>query len=201
MRLHHIPLARLHAHPLNSNVMAAAAMDKLVRHIERTGSYQPLIVRPRPRHGEDEEFEIMDGHHRCEVLRRLGHAAAACVVWDVDDEAAMLLLSSLNRLHGQDDPRRRGELLRRLREQAGDRSAELMKLLPDSSQRLARLCEMRQPPAPRPPRELGDMAAHVHFFLTGEQRRRLDAALKQIGGRREDALMSLVTQPREGATT
>ena len=38
-----------------------------------------------------------------EALRRLGRASARCEVWAVDDDEAMLLLATLNRLQGRDD--------------------------------------------------------------------------------------------------
>src|SRR5262245_14781034 len=123
-----IPLDQLDSHPDNANVMPAALFRKLVRHIETGGRYPPLIVRPAPDssdvvqnvshdvshdHHRTPRYQILDGHHRAKALRQLGRESAECMVWDVDDEQADLLLLTLNRLHGEDDPQRRGALLER----------------------------------------------------------------------------------------
>ena len=44
-----LPLHRLRAHPANPNRISNAAFNKLVRHIERTGQYEPLVVRIHPK--------------------------------------------------------------------------------------------------------------------------------------------------------
>ena len=46
MTLQWIPLGVLEPHPENSNRMPAHLMEKLKAHIERTGLYEPLVVRP-----------------------------------------------------------------------------------------------------------------------------------------------------------
>ncbi len=194
-----LSLDALHAHPANANVMSRDVAAKLMRHIRRSGCYPPLIVRPRPAgEGPRPEFELLDGHQRLAVLRRLKHVTAHCVVWDVDDQEALLLLATLNRLHGDDDPRLRGELLRRLSAELG--AGRLPAMLPDTQAQLARLTRLSaQPPAPSPPQELARMPMAVHFFLLPDQRRRLEAALRRIGGGREAALMRLVEAAAAGA--
>jgi hypothetical protein len=190
----HIPLTSLHPHPLNSNVLPGEKLDKLARHIESTGRYPPLIVRPL-----GDGYQLLDGHHRARVLQRLGHITARCDVWEVDDEQALLLLATLNRLSGADDPHRRATLVAELAEQVGKAVHELDDWLPDRAADLDRLIKLQEPPpAPAPPVDLADMPRAVTFFLTGDQRRRLDAALKQIGGDRAAALMQLLpSQPAE----
>ena len=107
-----IPLDDLVAHPLNSNVMPPEYREKLVAHIRRTGRYPFLVVRAHPT--EPGKYQVLDGHHRVGVLRELGHTEARCDVWDVDDREAKLLLGTLNRLEGQDQPLRRAQLLHEL---------------------------------------------------------------------------------------
>ena len=102
-------LERLVPHPLNANEMAPDRQAKLRNNIRRTGNYPPVIVRAHPQH--EGCYEILDGHHRVEVLRTLGYDAACCQVWDVDDREAKILLATLNRLQGEDVPIRRAELL------------------------------------------------------------------------------------------
>lgn len=69
-----VALERLHAHPLNPNVMPAEVRAKLARHIERTGLYPPLIVMPDP--DDVGEYRLLDGHQRAQVLADLGHEQA-----------------------------------------------------------------------------------------------------------------------------
>ena len=69
-----ISLGDLHPHPLNANVMPDDLREKLKVHISRTGRYPFIVVRPHPEGGD--QFQILDGHHRVDVLRELGHAEA-----------------------------------------------------------------------------------------------------------------------------
>lgn len=64
--LQDIPIDRLIPHPENSNYMSAEIFGKLRRHIEWTGRYEPLTVRPHPT--LEEEYEILNGHNRLRVL-------------------------------------------------------------------------------------------------------------------------------------
>jgi ParB-like chromosome segregation protein Spo0J len=85
-----IPLDKLLPHPENPNRMAKANFEKLKRHIKQSHNYEPLIVR---RHPEIETaFQIINGHHRAEALKQIGETFADCVQWDIDDDAARLLL-------------------------------------------------------------------------------------------------------------
>ena len=116
-RLLRLPLERLHAHPANANLMGEERLASLARNIAREGRYPPLIVRPHP--DDPGDYQLLDGHQRIEALRVLGHAQATCYVWPCDDETALLLLATLNRLEGDDLPGRRADLI-----------AELSALLP-----------------------------------------------------------------------
>ena len=220
----HISLGQLRAHPMNSNAMGEAMLAKLAAHIERTGWYPPLVVRAwerleacglgpeGPEHPDAADpaalrphasspkplYQVLDGHHRWAALERLGHERAACVVWEADDEEALVLLATLNRLEGRDDPRKRAAVIERLHERLGRSAAELARLLPESGPQVRRHLALRQRmPTPVPPRPLADMPVAVHFFLTGEQKRRLDAALRHLGGTREEALMRMAEERLE----
>ncbi|MFP4144832.1 MAG: ParB/RepB/Spo0J family partition protein [Phycisphaeraceae bacterium] len=182
-------LDQLRPHPANSNRMPEERLAKLARHIGDTGRYPPLIVRPLP--GEPGRYQILDGHHRAQALRRLERTAARCLVWEVDDDDALLLLATLNRLEGSDDPVRRARLVGELHRRRGGKG--LSALLPESSEKLRRLLELeRTPPRPRPPTDLGELPQAVHFFLAADDRQRLEKRLAEIGPTREAALMSLV---------
>lgn len=138
-----VPLDDLRAHPLNSNVMSEDLKEKLKAHIKRTGRYPFLVIRPHP--DEPGKYQVLDGHHRVEVLRELGHPHARCDVWEVNDREAKLLLATLNRLQGQDIPIRRAELLHEL---LGEMSLnDLAGLLPETDKQLEELHALLEFPA------------------------------------------------------
>ena len=110
--------------------MSGEVMGKLRRHIERTGRYEPLVVRPHPAIGG--AFELINGHHRKEVLESLGYAEAQCLVWDLSDAETLMLLATINRLGGEDAPGKRLGLLESLSEAMAASAAELAKFLPES---------------------------------------------------------------------
>ena len=108
-RLLRVPLARLRPHPANANQMSEDRLAALARNIEREGEYPPLVARPHP--DDPHAWQLLDGHQRLEVLRRLGHADALVFAWPCDDATALVLLATLNRLEGSDVPARRAQLL------------------------------------------------------------------------------------------
>ncbi len=138
-----VPLDLLSPHPLNANVMPEELRAKLLAHIRRTGRYPFVVVRPHPE--EPERFEILDGHHRIEILRELGHDEARCDVWQVDDREAKLLLGTLNRLEGQDVPVRRAQLIHELLAELSP--GDLAGLLPETDKQIEELEALLQFPA------------------------------------------------------
>lgn len=128
-RLVRVLLDQLHPHPANANRMSEERLDKLARNLEREGRYPPLVARPHPdRVGE---WQLLDGHQRVEVLRRLGHRDAVVFPWPCDDATALILLATINRLEGEDVPAKRAELLADL---TGLMPAEaLAQLLPEDA--------------------------------------------------------------------
>jgi ParB-like chromosome segregation protein Spo0J len=138
-----IPLDDLVAHPLNSNVMSEDLQAKLRAHIKRTGRYPFLVVRQHP--DEPGKYQVLDGHHRVAILRDLGHTEARCDVWEVNDREARLLLATLNRLSGQDQPRKRAELIHEL---LGEMSLDdLAGLLPENDRQIEELHALLEFPA------------------------------------------------------
>lgn len=185
-----LSLDLLDAHPDNANRMSTEMRTKLVAHIRSTGEYPPIIVRHHP--DRPDRFQILDGHHRVDVLRELGHVEAHCEIWNADDNRAALLLLTLNRLHGEDDPMKRGELLTRLNARMG--MEELTRLLPDTAKQIRALMELTQPPldlAPVP--AIPEMPHAITFFLTGAQRARLTDKLDGISRDRSAALVELLS--------
>lgn len=186
-----LALASLDAHPANANRMAAGLFAKLKLHLERSGEYPPLIVRRHP--ARSDRFEILDGHHRARALRELGYEEARCEIWEVDDDSrAALLLLTLNRLHGEDDPYKRGLLMDVLAHSMDEES--LANLLPDSAEQIRALIDLTRPPPPesalaKPP-DLDQMPRAVTFFLTGPQHDRLTRTLRHVNA--EDRSAALV---------
>ena len=167
-----IPLDKLVEHPGNPNRMSSSTLAKLVRNIERTGRYEPLVVRPRSKRKRC--FEIINGHHRCRALKRLGFKRADVVVWDVDDEQANIYLATLNRLSGSDELAGKIALLKRLTKKMNTR--QLAKLLPQTPGQIKRLVNLRLPNAPaKPPPK--PSANPMIFFVTNKQKATIEGAL------------------------
>ncbi|MHC4265174.1 MAG: ParB/RepB/Spo0J family partition protein [Planctomycetota bacterium] len=134
-----IRLDRLVEHPDNANVQSKVTFGKLVRNIERTGLYEPLVVRPMP--GKDGYYQVINGNLRKRALEKLEYKECDCIVWDIDDEATDLLLLTLNRLGGKDQLDKKLNLLRRLNKNCG--SKKLGKLLPQSMKQIERLVKLK----------------------------------------------------------
>lgn len=112
--------------------MPADRLEKLARNIEREGRDPPLVARPHPE--RDGEWQLLDGHHRAQAPQRLGHVDALVFPWDCDDETALILLATLNRLEGKDVPARRAELLAELT--ALSPAESLAALLPEDTKQI-----------------------------------------------------------------
>jgi ParB/RepB/Spo0J family partition protein len=121
--------------------MIKAKFAKLLRNIEKTGRYEPLVVRPCPR--KPDCFQIINGHHRWRALRELDYKTAEVLVWDVNDQDTDILLATLNRLTGSDVFDKKLALLKRLNKSAFEgRTAQLAKLLPQTANQIKRLTEL-----------------------------------------------------------
>jgi ParB-like chromosome segregation protein Spo0J len=153
-RIQSISLEKLVSHPDNPNRMSKSKYAKLLRNIERTGLYEPLVVRPCPhkscyccakRSPNDGKtcFQIINGHNRWRALRELGYKTAEVIIWDIDDNDTGIMLATLNRLGGSDILDKKMALLRRLNQSAFcGRASELSKLLPQTASQIKRLTEL-----------------------------------------------------------
>jgi len=177
-----VPLDDLLAHPLNSNVMPEDLQEKLRAHIKRTGRYPFLVVRPHPE--ETGKYQVLDGHHRVAILRELGHREARCDVWEVDDREAKLLLATLNRLQGQDQPILRAQLIHEL---LGEMSAaDLAGLLPETDKQLEELHALLEFPADEVAALLEEQAEEaekvlprvMNFVVTPDQEKAIEQAVE-----------------------
>lgn len=168
-RVSTIAIDKLVVHPANANRMSKAGFAKLVRNIERTGRYEPLVVRPN-----GDCFQIINGHHRWRALQQLGYKTADAVVWDVDDHETHILLATLNRLGGSDVLEKKLALLKRLNKRM--KARELAKLLPLRAPQIERLTNLKPPTAPARTRA-GRFAHPLVLFLNDAQQQIVKNAL------------------------
>ena len=173
-KIRHIPLDQLIPHPDNPNRMSRANFSKLMRHIKQAEYYEPLVVRRHPQ--QRGCFQIINGHHRCAALKKLGHPTAQAVVWDVDDEQADILLATLNRLGGRDVLDRKLAILRRLSNKHSAR--DLAKLLPQTKGQLERLTGRIQLSKIQQ-QKARHFAIPLVFFVSEEQQAAIEKALSQ----------------------
>jgi ParB-like chromosome segregation protein Spo0J len=188
--LQDILIDRLVPHPENSNRMSADMLTKLRRHIERTGRYEPLTVRPHP--SLEGKYEVLNGHNRLRVLRAIGRESARCSVWDVDDAQARLYLATLNRLAGSDVPERRATLLESL---LGTFDvAELSTLLPDDRgqieelERLSRLEPEDLVSTSASEKQESQVPVILDFVLEEAQAKEVNLALDMIRASAEERI-------------
>ena len=88
-----LPLSELHpfeGHPFQ--VRDDEEMDKMVDSIKEYGVMTPAIVRPR----RDGGYEIVAGHRRCHASQRAGVDTMPCIVRDIDDDTAIILMVDSN---------------------------------------------------------------------------------------------------------
>jgi len=167
-----IAMDKLVAHPDNPNRQSKVNFTKLLRNIERTGRYEPLLVRPCP--NKPGLYQIINGHHRCHALTRLGHKAADCIVWDIDDQQTDILLATLNRLGGTDQLDKKLKLLKRLKKKLD--TGQLARLIPQTRKQIERLTNLKLPRAPAKI-DVAAFANPLVFFLTDKQKQIVDEAL------------------------
>jgi ParB/RepB/Spo0J family partition protein len=170
-----IALDKLEFHPDNPNKQSKVNFAKLVRNIERTGRYEPLVVRPCP--NSEGRFQIINGHHRCHALTRLGCETADCIVWDINDEETDILLTTLNRLGGSDQLSKKLKLLKRLNRKMA--TGELAKLLPQTAKQIERLTHLKKTAAPAKI-NTNSFANPLVFFVNDTQLEQIEKALSLV---------------------
>ena len=168
-RITSIPIDKLIAHPGGPNRMSKRNFARLVRNIERTGQYEPLVVRQ-----QGDCFQIINGRQRLEVLRQLGYENVDAVVWDVDDVQTNILLCSLNRLKGTDVLGKKLALLERIN--CFMNAREMSKLLPYTRAQIEKLRDIKVPAVPAKV-DAESFAVPVVFFLSAEQQQVITKAL------------------------
>ncbi|MFZ0035693.1 MAG: ParB/RepB/Spo0J family partition protein [Sedimentisphaerales bacterium] len=181
-----IEIEKLVAHPDNPNQQSKVNFSKLVRNIERTGRYEPIVVRPHPQGGDC--FQIINGHHRWRALAKLGYKAADCVVWDIDDEQTDILLATLNHLCGTDELGKKLSLLNRLNKRMG--TGELAKLLPQTAKQIGRLTNLKMPSRPAE-MDAKCFSNPMVFFVNDSQQEVIEGALSSAQKLRSEKTKAL----------
>jgi len=99
-----VAIERLRPWPDNPRTMAEEEMQKLVRSIQEFGMVEPLVVRRS-------DHLVIGGHQRLEAAKALGMAAVPVVYVELSDPEAKALNLALNRIRGEWDIPKLGELL------------------------------------------------------------------------------------------
>ena len=170
-RICRIELEKLLDHPDNPNQMSKDNFNKLVRNIEYTGCYEPLIIRPHP--NQANYYQIINGHHRKKAIEKLGFKIADCIIWNIHDRQADILLMTLNRLSGSDMLSKKIAVLKRLNRQVNMKS--LAKFLPQSKKQIEQLVNLKLPE--KPLNHVESFATPLVFFVTDKQKQTIEKAM------------------------
>jgi ParB-like chromosome segregation protein Spo0J len=115
-KIEHVSIDVLQASPWNPNEEDRQTFDALKASIRRNGLVDPLIVRKA-------DNSIIGGHHRLYAVRelmaegwKLPGGTVPVVYLEVSEEEAKRLSLALNKIRGEPDLDKLGELLRELRD-------------------------------------------------------------------------------------
>lgn len=81
---------------LGENRYSKQDLDDLVESVKLNGIIQPLVVRSL----ENDQYEIILGHHRRDAALLSGLETVPCIIKDMDDDTAELLFMDSNLQHG-----------------------------------------------------------------------------------------------------
>jgi hypothetical protein len=173
-----LPLEALVPNRNNPNRISRMFSKKLRHNIEQIGMYETLTVRPHP--NKKNQFEVLNGHARLEVLRELHVASAKCDIWEVTDSQSYLFLAILNKLRGSDVPELRMNLLFELLQ--NNPKEELAAHIPETVSYLMKLEKVAEEPerkeAKAPPERPGVII--MNFYLSKEQHHLVSQAIDDI---------------------
>lgn len=134
----------LHPNSWNPNVVQKEDMVKLKTNIKDTleatgngdmkkGTIPPIVVREIP--NKPGEFEIIDGFHRTEVMKKLGFDKVPfCNMGKISKAHAMRLTETLNHLRGSNDPIKYVAYLEEYQKESGDSLEDMEHYMPDSAE-------------------------------------------------------------------
>jgi ParB-like chromosome segregation protein Spo0J len=163
-------------HPIRIIRMSKKKFAKLVCNIEKTGRYEPLVVRLYP--DKTGIFQIINGFHRWKALQQLGYETVDVIVWEIDDNDTDILIATLNRLGGTDVLEKKLALMDRLNQRKP--SSDLAKRLPYTARQIHRLAHMNSGCVPRIKPAKPTFAHPFVFFLSDAQKEIVEKALSNI---------------------
>ena len=109
LQIEHIPIDQLRQSPANPRTMSEPEMAKLIRSIDEFGLVEPLVVRRQ-------DDTVIGGHQRLTAARARGMTRVPVVYVDLGEAEAKALNIALNKIQGEWDLPRLGELLEELRD-------------------------------------------------------------------------------------
>ena len=187
-----ISIRKLRPHPANPNRMKDESFRKLVGHIEQTGQYEPIVVRTHPK--KEGLYQILNGHHRFRVLKKLGYSHADCIVFQADDAQAMVYLATLNQLAGKDNVYKKSRLIEQLNKLYSSR--QLSKMLPDSKTAIEKLNQLSQSQFLPKIKSQASFLMPMTFCLTSDQHQLISQAFEKAIDEKDSGTH---TQKRVGA--
>jgi ParB-like chromosome segregation protein Spo0J len=130
----------------NPNVLDKDGMKKLKVNIQDTldaaGTIPPVVVRPHPK--QDGKFEIIDGYHRTEVMKKLDKQKVPVCIMHIDTKRAMRLTETLNHLRGTNDPEKYVTYLEEMINEHGESLESMSEYLPDTVEDMETLMRAHQ---------------------------------------------------------
>ena len=151
LQIEHVPIDQLRPWPGNPRIMSEPEMAKLIRSIDEFGLVEPLVVRRQ-------DDTVIGGHQRLAAVRARGMTRVPVVYVDISEAQARALNLALNKIQGEWDLPKLGELLEELRD------------LPDLDETLSGfddreietlLAELERQQLPAPWEESFDVAAEM----------------------------------------
>jgi DNA modification methylase len=107
LRVEQIPIGRLRPWPGNPRVIGEDEMASLRRSLSQWGLVQPLVVRRA-------DHTVIAGHQRLEAAKALGLTHVPVIYVSLPEQEAKALNLALNRIHGEWDLPKLGEILEEL---------------------------------------------------------------------------------------
>lgn len=138
MNIVNLPIEHLKLAGWSANVMEAEDQARLKASLARYGLVQNSVVRPDGAGA----YEVLGGNQRLKEMRDAGIRTVPCVIVDLGDADARLLAQALNHIHGEDDLGLKAEVIRTVLRELPE--AEVLTLLPESSESLASLTDLGQ---------------------------------------------------------
>ncbi|MBN1973479.1 MAG: ParB-like nuclease domain-containing protein [Sedimentisphaerales bacterium] len=167
-----VPIEILIDNPNSPSRMSKTTFAKLVRNIERTGLYEPIIVRK-----SNTQYEIINGHNRVKALRQLAYTTVDVCIWDVDDNQVDIFLATLNRLSGTSILEKKLALINRLSENLD--AKKLAQLLPLTAGQIERYRSLKLPCKPAR-QDRDNFAEPLVFFINKKQKQTIEQAFSML---------------------